>query len=206
MEKTSYIGFFFWGGGGSLPLIICIRVHSRPIYWGAIQLAINIIRYSISQNKGKCLYIIHPINNYNFLGNDFKIPYFTYITFCPYARSNRLFWLYPNLFFSEPNCILFLKPFFFGGGVCKQHFFHERHFSSYNHDLWSHVMMLNSHELNQNNKPKAKACNWSIVLHYEMKFKYDIELNLCLGTQCSLWLQKLKVQKVSPIPIIPESV
>ena len=46
--------------------------------------------------------------------------------------------------------------------------------------------MLTSHELNQNNKPKAKGCNWSIVLDYEMKFKHDIEVSMCLGTWCSL--------------------
>ena len=42
--------------------------------------------------------------------------------------------------------------------------------------------MLNSNELNQNNKPKAKAYNWSIVLDCEMKFKYDLDVSLCLGT------------------------
>ena len=56
-------------------------------------------------------------------------------------------------------------------------------FSPYNHELWGKAMIIISHELNQNNKPKAKACNWSIVLEGELKFKYDIEVGLCLGTQ-----------------------
>ena len=37
-----------------------------------------------------------------------------------------------------------------------------------------------------NNKIKATACNWNIVLHCEIKFKYGIEVNLCFGTQCTL--------------------
>ena len=88
----------------------------------------------------------------------------------------------PIVLFLEPKCcpFLFLTPHFFW--FCKRHFFHEGHFS-YNHELWSAAMMLNSHEPNQNNKSKAKACHWSIVLDTEMKFKFDIlEVNLCLGT------------------------
>jgi hypothetical protein len=65
-----------WDGniclGGALPLIFCIHMHSGPIYWGAIYLVEKIIRYGIFQNKDKCLYFIHPINNYKFLGKSFK--------------------------------------------------------------------------------------------------------------------------------------
>ena len=50
--------------------------------------------------------------------------------------------------------------------------------------------------MNQNNKPKAKVCNWNIVLNYDMKFKYDVEVSLCFSTQCSLCLQNLHFHKV----------
>ena len=66
--------------------------------------------------------------------------------------------------------------------------------------------MLNSHELNQNIKPKAKGCNRSIVLDCELKFKYDIEVSLCLGTQCCLCLQNLEIHKVPPSPILLKSI
>jgi hypothetical protein len=56
--------------------------------------------------------------------------------------------------------------------------------------------MLNLHEMNQNNKPKAKVCNLNIVVNSEIKFKYDIEVSLCFSTQCSLCLQNLQFHKV----------
>jgi hypothetical protein len=56
--------------------------------------------------------------------------------------------------------------------------------------------MLNLHEMNQNNKPKAKVWNLNIVVNSEMKFKYDIEVSLCFSTQCSLCLQNLQFHKV----------
>jgi hypothetical protein len=76
----------------------------------------------------------------------------------------------PICFSQSPNVVHFfflhsiflLTPHFFW--FYKQFFFHEGHFSSYNHELWSLAMMLNSHELNQNNIPKTKACNWSIAI------------------------------------------
>ena len=48
----------------------CIHMRLRPIYWGVIYLAKNIIRYcGIFLNKGKCLYFNTPIMNHNFLKN-----------------------------------------------------------------------------------------------------------------------------------------
>ena len=43
------------GGGESPPLIFCIHVRLGHVYQGAIDLAKYIIRYGISQNKGKFL-------------------------------------------------------------------------------------------------------------------------------------------------------
>ena len=40
--------------------------------WGAMYLNEKIILYGISQNKGKFLILIHPINNYNLLGGVIK--------------------------------------------------------------------------------------------------------------------------------------
>ena len=144
--------------------------------------------------KVNVCFLIHPIRIYNLLGNEILKPILLILHFFPYTPSNHLLFLtLPQVFFLGArvlsilflHLVLFLTPPFFG--FCKRHlFFHEGYFSSYNHELWSSTMMLNSHELNQNNKPKAKACNLSIVLDYEMKLKYDIEVCLCLGTQCSL--------------------
>ena len=57
-----YIAIYPPQGGHSL-LYWCIHVRSRPIYWGAIYLAENIIRYGVFQNKGKCLYFNTPYQN-----------------------------------------------------------------------------------------------------------------------------------------------
>ena len=71
----------------------------------------------------------------NFFGGNhsknYILPYFI-----PYTRSNHFFLLYPNWFFSEPNCFpFFLTPHFvsytpnFLGSV-SDIFFHEEKFSS----------------------------------------------------------------------------
>ena len=64
--------------GGSLPLIFCIHIRSKPIYRGAVYLAEKIKRYGIFQNKGKFLYFKTLVVIINFLGKYLKLPYFTY--------------------------------------------------------------------------------------------------------------------------------
>ena len=145
--------------------------------------------------------LIHPISNYNFLGESFKntLIYLYYIFFRILQVSNSFD--YNPFFFRSPTIVhFFLTPHFVSYtsffGVLYTTFFFMKNISSYNHKLWSSTTMLNLHEMNQNNKPKAKVCNWNIVLNYEMKFKYDIEVSLCFSTQCSLCLQNLQFHKV----------
>ena len=70
-----------------------------------------------------------------------------------------------------------MHPILFFGSV-RDIFSHEGHFSSYNHESWSSTTMLNSHELNQNNKRKAKACNSSILLDCELKSNKETKFSL----------------------------
>ena len=147
-------------------------------------------------NVNVCI-LTHPINKIKIGGGGpLKTPYFTYTTVFSLYTNSPIFWLYPNVFLGAQmlsilflHYIMFLTPLFFFGFVSN---FHEGYFSPYNHELWS------SHEQNRNNKPKAKACNWSIILYYNMKFKYDIEVTLCLGTWCSLCSSQPSCKVIHP--------
>ena len=52
-------------------------------------------------NKGQLFdFLIHPISNYKFWGNIFKIPYFTYTPIFPYTPGNQIVFtiMYPIFF------------------------------------------------------------------------------------------------------------
>ena len=120
--------------------------------------------------------LIHPIIDYKFWGNHSKLSCLLILHFPLIPQVTSFFFKRYPIFFSKPNCCMFfLHPIFW---VCKQHLFPWRTFLLYNHELSSSTTMLNSPELNQNNKLKAKACNWSVVFD-EMQFKYDGEASLC---------------------------
>jgi hypothetical protein len=132
--------------------------------------------------------LIHPISNYMFWGELLKnTPFYLYCIISLYPKY-PIDLILPNFSSSRSPIVVhfFLHLFFFDS--VSHIFFPKGQFSLYNQELWNLVTMLKLHELNQNNKPEAKACNSSIVLHCEMKFKYNIEVNKCLGTKCSLCL------------------
>ena len=128
--------------------------------------------------------LIHPISHYNFLVESFKNTLFClYCIFFLIFQVTKFFDFTPIFFLGAQllsifflNRILFCTPHFFG--FVSDNFFHEGHFSFYNHELWSLATILNSHELNQNNKLKEKACNWSIVLDCEMKSNKVLKFSL----------------------------
>ena len=77
------------GGRVSLPLVFCIHMRLGPIYPGVIYLVEKLESMGFFRiNVNACL-LTHPINNYNFLGNNLEIPYFTYTTF--YTPDNQFF-------------------------------------------------------------------------------------------------------------------
>ena len=99
----------------------------------------------------------------------FKILYFIYCIFPLTLQVTNFFGLSPVSFPWSPTLVdfIFLTPHFllytlYFFWLCKRFFSSWRAFSSYNHELWSSATLLTSLELKQNNKPKAKACNWSM--------------------------------------------
>ena len=129
--------------------------------------------------------LIYPTNNCNIKGESSKTSFFYLNCIFSLYPSNHFFDFTPiffllgahllSPFFLTPHFVSY-TPFFFGY-VSDTFFFHEGHFSSYNYESCSATTMLYSHDLNQNNKPKAKACICSIVLDYEMKSRYDFTLD-----------------------------
>ena len=87
--------------------------------------------------------LIHPINHYKFLRESLRNTlFYLYCIFFSYAPSNQFFLTLPQFFFSRSPTVVnfFLKPHFasytpFFFGSVSNIFFHEGHFSSYNHEL-----------------------------------------------------------------------
>ena len=134
-------------------------MRSGPIYRGVIYLAEKNIRYGIFQLKVNAWVLTRPITIF-FWRIILKHPVLFILHLSPYIPSNQFFLTLPHFFLSWSPIVV---PFFLTPHLIwfyKRHFFlHDGHFCSDNHKLCSSTTMLNSHELNQNNKPKAKACN-----------------------------------------------
>ena len=135
------------------------------------------------------------------MGNHSKLPYFTYTGFFPYTPSNQFFFTLPrcvflgaqllSIFFLNRN--LFLTPNIFW--FCKQQIFFMKEISLLtimNCEVQPQCLTnLNSIKtINQGKGMQLKH----FILHCEMKYKYDIEVNLCqfMFKPTSVWSHPFK--------------